>query len=248
MSKTLLTFVASIALIHGLSTTSNAGQTESVDLFPAAEAGQIDVRVIPKNANQATILIENKTDRPLSVKLPEAFVGVMAQIGGQVGGGGGIGVGGGGQQAIGGGGGGGLGGGGLGGGGQFNVAPDSVRRVKVATVCLEHGKDDPSPRTEYVLKPIESFTSDARVIEICKLLGDNAIDTTSAQAAVWHVSAGLSWPQLAQKVKTKHLDGSVELYFNPQQLAQAARVVQAISMKQQDDAPRTAPEPYYGKN
>ncbi len=237
MLKHTAALFAVITLNFALSARTSCAETpELVELFPAAEAGQLEVDLIPKNSNQATILIRNKTDQPLTVKLPEAFVGVMAQIGGIGGGGGiqggGIGGGGGGVQAVGGGGGigGGIGGGGLGGGGGvFNVAPDSVRRVKIATVCLEHGKDDPKAKMDYVLQPIESFTSDARVIEICKLLGTGTIDTAAAQAAVWHVAAGLSWQELAQKVKTQHLNGSVDLYFTPAQIQQAARIVQAIS-------------------
>lgn len=238
MLQQVLARFAIAALVVGISSGWNyAGQPEVVDFFSAAEAGQLDVDLVPKSANQATILIRNKTDQPLSVKLPETFVGVFAQgVGQGIGQGAGVnnvGAGGGGVQAVGGGfggGGGGFGGGGIGGGGGiFNVAPDSVRRVKVATVCLEHGKDDPKAKMDYVLKPIESFTSDTRVIEICKLLGSGTVDTAAAQAAVWHVSAGLSWQELAQKVRTQHLNGTVDLYFSPAQIEQAARIVHAVS-------------------
>ncbi len=58
----------------------NANQ-ETVDMFSAMEKGQIAVKLIPKDSTQSRIFIENKTDKPLSVKLPETFaaVPVLAQ-------------------------------------------------------------------------------------------------------------------------------------------------------------------------
>ena len=54
-------------------------------------------------------------------------------------------------------------------GGMFNVAPERVRKFKVGTVCLEHGKKDPNPRVPYELRPIESFTSNTKVHELCAM-------------------------------------------------------------------------------
>jgi hypothetical protein len=79
-----------------------------VGLFEGMEDGRLEVTVIAKDANGGNLLIENKTDKPLTVAMPEAVVGVhvLKQF---AGGGGGM---------MGGGGMGGMGGGGLGGGGQ----------------------------------------------------------------------------------------------------------------------------------
>jgi hypothetical protein len=250
MSKSVFTLATALLLscAHGTLLAQNV-DPRPVPMFVAAETGQIDVRVIPKHANQATIILENKTDRPISIQLPEAFVGVQAQIGGLGGGrgGGGLGGGGGGGQAFGGGGGrGGIGGGGRGGGGVFNLAPESTRKIKVATVCLEHGKDDPKPKMNYVLKPIDTFTSNAQVIEVCKLLGQGELDTLSAQAAVWHLLAELSWDQLAAKVKIEHHDGSVEMFFAPQHIAQAIRLVSLVSQRvASEPSAASTREPYY---
>ena len=224
-----------------------------VELFAAASAGDVGIKFIPKNANQATIMIENKTDRPLSIELPEAFAGVFAQIGGGgrggIGGGGGGLGGGGGAQGVGGGiggGGGGFGGGGggFGGGGAFNVAPAQTRKIKVATVCLEHGKDDPKPKMHYEMQPLTDFTQDERVIEICKALGKGQIDTTAAQAAVWHVTAGLTWQQLANKVKTEHHNGTVDLYFTRQDIHRAVRIVHTVN-QMVGSSLQQEKEPYY---
>jgi hypothetical protein len=106
---------------------------ESVDMFTAMAAGEIEVIVKPKDATQANFIVKNNSDRPLAITMPSAFasvpVSVMKQIngggggfgGGQGGGGFGGGQGGGfgtgGGQGGGGGFGGGQGGGGFGGGG-----------------------------------------------------------------------------------------------------------------------------------
>lgn len=85
---------------------------EEVELFAAIEAGQVSARLIPQNARKGNVLFENKTDKPLTIKLPDAVIGVPvknAQFGGGMGGGG---MGGGGMGGMGGGGMGGMGGGG----------------------------------------------------------------------------------------------------------------------------------------
>jgi len=201
----------------------------SVALFPAVAAGQIEVKMIPKNSAEAMVLMRNRTEKPLRIELPEAFAGVpvLAQFGGGIGGGD-QGFGGGGQGLGGGfgGGGGGFGGGAQGGGGGFfNIGPDRVVKIKVPTVCLEHGKPEPNPRIPYRLQPIESYTDQGDVIELCKMLGRGEIKQTSAQAAAWHLTDGLSWAELAHKVKLRHLNGATQMYFTPSELAQAQRIV-----------------------
>lgn len=92
---------------------------ESVDMFDAMAAGDIEVIVKPKDSSEANFIVKNNSDRPLAIKMPPAFAGVpvMKQIGGGGFGGGGGGLGGGGGGLGGGGGGFGTGGGqGFGGG------------------------------------------------------------------------------------------------------------------------------------
>src|SRR5262245_17005804 len=108
-----------------------ADPTPSIGLFEGMESGDIEVKVIPKDSTEGMITIKNKKDKPLTIKLPEAFAGVPVLAQGLLGGGGGNNNnnnnGGGGNQGFGGGGmmgGGMMGGGGMGGGGFFNVAPD----------------------------------------------------------------------------------------------------------------------------
>ncbi len=56
-------------------------QNETVDFFPAIEKGQIRVRLIPRNARKARLMIDNQTEQPLNVRFPAAFaaVPVLAQ-------------------------------------------------------------------------------------------------------------------------------------------------------------------------
>ena len=118
---------------------------------------------------------------------------------------------------------GGMGGGGMG-GGFFNVGPEKVGKIKVTTVCLEHGKKDPNSRMTYRVVPIETFVKDASVVELCKMVGRREIPQNAAQAAVWHMANGLSWQELASKDRIRHLDGSVEKFFSITEMQLAFRI------------------------
>lgn len=208
-------------------TKSDEPQAEMVELFAAAAKGDIDVKMIPKDATTGQVIITNKTKKPLTIQMPEAFAGVpvLAQL---AGGGGGLGggnqnqqnqgVGGGGFGGGGGGFGGGGGGFGGGGGGLFNIGPEKVGKLKYKSVCLDHGKNDPNPRVPYEMRPIESYVSKGEVIEMVKMLSKGEIDQQSAQAATWHLNNGLSWNELANKIGVKHLNGTTEPYFTAGQL------------------------------
>jgi hypothetical protein len=203
-------------------TKASMADAQSVELFAGMNSGDLKVKFIPKNDTEGQILIENKTKQPLSVKLPDSFVGVpvLAQIG--AGGGGGR------QrnnnqnqnQSVGGGGG---GGGGFGGGG-FNIAPESVGKVKVPLVCLEHGKEDPNTRVPYEIRPTSSYTKDARISELLGMLGQGQLDQRAAQAAAWHFANKMSWAELNAK-KIHHIGGRPdEPYFTPAQLQMATKI------------------------
>jgi hypothetical protein len=210
----------------------------TVEMFEAIKKGDINVKLIPKDSTQCRILIENKTDEPLNVKLPETFAGVpaLAQFGG-----GGAGGGGGrssrsssggssGQNQSMGGGMGGMGGGGMGGGGgMFNVPPEKVGQFKVTTVCLEHGKDEPRAAIPYEIKPLESVTTKAGVRELCQSLGKTEMSQRAAQAAAWHLNNDMTWEELAAK-RIKHANGTSEPYFTQQDL-QAGMKIAAVAVK-----------------
>jgi hypothetical protein len=204
---------------------------QTVEMFAAIEEGDIAVKLIPKDSTECRVQIENKTKQPLNVKLPETFaaVPVLAQIGGVGGAGrrssGGNSNSGGGNQSM--GGGMGMGMGGMGGGmGMFNVPPEKVGRIDVATVCLEHGKDDPRPAIPYAIKPLESFTTKPGVRELCAALGNGQINQRAAQAAAWHLNNDMSWQELAAK-QIHHANGTREPYFSPQEIQGAIKIAAA---------------------
>jgi hypothetical protein len=205
----------------------------SVDMFDAIEAGQIDVKFIPKDSTQANVTITNKTKKPLNVKLPDAFAAapVLAQMGGGLGGGGrpggmmgggqmmGGGMGGGGMM---GGGGGMMGGGGMG-GGMFNVPPEKVGKLKVTCVCLEHGKAEPRPAIPYRIMRISEAKVKEGVRELCALVGAGKIDQRAAQAAAWYLNNGMNWDALAAK-RIENVVGPSDPYFTEDQLRSAMSI------------------------
>jgi len=232
---------------------------QEIELFAGIESGQLTAKLIQKDPFSGNVLIENTTDQPLTVKLPDAVVGVpkhLAQFGaggfgggGQGGGlgGGGLGGQGGGQQQTGGGfGGGGLGGGGQGGGGGFfggggggfgSIPPESVASIPLNTVCLQHGKPDPTSRADYVIVPVDQFSTDPVLHELLKVVGTGKVDRQSAQAAAWHLTDKLSFADLANKA-VQHVGGLPPTpYFTEAQLAQADAMLRHVR-EAAKDAPR----------
>jgi hypothetical protein len=216
----------------------------TVDLFQAMDHGEIKVIIRNKDAADANLIIENKSDKPLAIRMPAAFscVPVMRQGGAGapgLGGGGGMGGGGfGGGQGGGGFGGGGQGGGGFGGGGQggggggfFNIPPGRVGKTSLKTFCLEEGKPDPRSRIEYRIQPLSDLNSDPKIFEMCRMLANDEIAQPVAQAAAWNVANGLSWHQLFVKNRIERMDGSYERYFHPQHLVIAQRVTVASAQR-----------------
>jgi hypothetical protein len=222
----------------------------TIEMFNGIDDGSLEVKLIPKNSKEARIFIKNKTDKPVNVKLPDAFVGVLQQGGGLFGGGGGGvggqgGQGGGGQQSFGGGGGGfgGQGGGGGGLGGFGNIPPDRVGEFRVACVCLEHGKDEPKATVAYVIKPVETFSSDPALKELLTLYGQGEISQPVAQVVAWHIADKMSFQELAAK-EIRRLNGQRYSYFSRDEINAAMRlmgVVQARVKEKAKEKPAASP-------
>jgi hypothetical protein len=216
----------------------------AVEMFKAIADGQIAVKLIPKDATQCRVRIENKTDKPLSVKLPDSFVGVpiLAQFGGQqpLGGNRGSnrgGTSGGGNQSFGGGMGGYPGGGGMMGGGMgmFNLPPEKVGQLEIPIVCLEHGKKNPKPAIPYEIRPVESFTQKSGVKELLQIFGASHLNQQAVQAAAWHLNNDLSWQELACK-RIYYPGGSVRgPYFSPQEIQVGMNLAAAAQKAAQEN-------------
>ncbi len=227
---------------------------EHVDVFAGIEQGILDVKLIPQDALGGNILIENKGAKPLNVDFPPAFIGKqvlkqapaqqqnngnglngLANLTGQAGGGsqiqgGGIGQGNGSNGAPGGnpGGGGPRNGNGFGNGngnGFFSVPTDRIVRVAYRSVCLEHGKPDPSPRMTYRLGKVEEFSDDPVLAETLKIVASGEHDPQAGQAVAWHVANKMSWKKLGEK-SIQHIGHPATRYFSKETLARA----QAIHM------------------
>src|SRR2546421_321197 len=93
--------------------------------------------------------------------------------------------------------------------------------IMIATVCLDHGKPDPNPRLPYTPVPLASYAKDPAIAQLVGLMCAGQIDQHSAQAAAWHIQNGLSWEQLTNKIGIKHINGTTEPYFTPDQLQRA---------------------------
>ncbi len=218
------------------------------ELFSAEAEGLVEIRFIANDSRSAQVILKNTSGKPLSLKMPSAFaaVPVLAQMGmggmggmggmngmggGGMGGGGmgqgmGGGFGGGGMGGMGGGGMGGMGGMGMGGmpaGGAFSIPPEKSKTVKVTTVCLEHGKKEPTNRMKYKLVALDSFSTDPALRAILEGLGRGEVTQKVAQAATWHVANGLSWEQLAAK-KIDRLGRPDDAWFTHGELSLAHRV------------------------
>ena len=176
----------------------------SRDILDAEKEGLVEVKYIPNDSRSAQIVVNNKTNQPLTLRLPAAFVGqpVLAQFGGGQGGGMG--------------------------GGMFSVPPEKTKVVKVATVCLEYGKREPSPRIPYQLAALETFSEDPALAVLLEAFGRGEIPLKVAQAAAWNISSGLSWQQLAAEM-IDHAGGVPDQrYFSNAELFAAQQVVNRV--------------------
>ena len=241
---------------------------ERVELFQGMEDGTLETKVIANGPEGGNLLISNTTDEPVTVEMPTSFVTVhvLKQFGQQGGGFGGGGLGGGGlgggqqgggQQAQGGGGlgGGGLGGGGLGGGGLgggqqgggggfFSIPPEKTVKVPYKSVCLNHGKPDPTPRANRVLVRTEEYTQDPVLRELIGMVATGRLAPQSAQAAVWNRTDNMSWQDLANKYSYGPLGNRLP-YFSRTEL-QGAQMISAtaegrVRERGEDTEPRNEP-------
>jgi hypothetical protein len=241
---------------------------EEIDLWDAMKSGEVEVIYRTKDAYSANVTVKNNSKRHLSIKMPTAFasVPVLAQgvgagqgggglgggagglgggggfggggVGGGQGGGGGFGGGGGGGGF--GGGGGGLGGGGGGLGGQFNIPPGRDGMVSVKTVCLEHGKTDPTPKSKYTIRPIDELNSDPRVKKLIEMLATDQVDHGVAQATAWNIANEVSWDALARKNRVELMGGYTEKFFTLEQVA-AAKVLATRVMNEVEASAKSQP-------
>jgi len=245
---TVVSFVV-LGLVHWVVASppnQATASAQTVEMFQAMRAGQIEVKFIPKDAREATVLIKNKTDQPLTVKLPDAFAAtpVLAQLDA------------GGlrsttststPQAL-GGGMPGMWGGNMGPGmgpgmGPWNIPPEKIAQLKVPVVCLEHGKPDPRPAVPYEIKPLEEFSTTPGLREVLQALGSGLVSQRIAQVAAWHLENGMSFQELASK-QLRFANGVRCPYFSPAEIRAAMQLVAKAKQqaeKHQQPTPSLSP-------
>lgn len=227
-----------------------------VPLFEGLDKGTIASRVSARNAMHVTLYLTNTTTEPVTVALPKAAgaIHVLKQTlgdafdsddGGQSQQGSGQSIGGqfGSQSGF------PQGPGnapnnnfnfnGVPGQNFFSIPPEKTVRLRMGTVCLDHGKPDPSPRKTYVLRPIEELTARNRPLyHLLTRYNARTTDRKALQAAAWHLSNGLSWKELARKQKSNLSPIAATRYFTEGQLKEAVKLVEAAEKKAKE-----APKP-----
>ncbi|MBN2022252.1 MAG: hypothetical protein JW809_05615 [Pirellulales bacterium] len=221
---------------------------EAVGLFEGMEAGKIEARLAPRNARRCRLFLTNKTDQPLSVQLPDAFAGVpvLAQFqnapndGGPrpnapqpVGGPFPPGVGFPNQPGQ------RPGGFNVGDRPFMNLPPEKTLELKLSTVCLEHGKPDPTPSVRYELCPVEKATKAPGVAELLGLMGRSDVSRTVAQAAAWHLANGKTWDELGA-MRTSRLVPTTPVFSKRDLEAARALADEAARLAQARSAPAPA--------
>jgi hypothetical protein len=171
-----------------------------IDLFEAQKANNISIQYIANNEKHGQLIIENKTDKPLSIKLPQSFglIPVLAQVGFNNGGiqpfnnGRNAGFNNGGiqqnsfQQL----------GGGFGNNAFANIKPHGKSVIKTNTICLDYGLRTPNTRSKYTLVKLDEISNDSRLDYAIEKFSNNDITQQTAQVLGWHINSGLSWKDL----------------------------------------------------
>ena len=206
---------------------------ETVEILKARDAGDLAVTVRGQGEDHVKFRVVNKSGRRLNVILPPGLV--AASSAGQAAGG----AAGGGFQSM------GLGtptryNGSFGQfrGGDSDVqagfrslapkpeAPEGIAvgagqtaEFSLPSVCLNFGIPTPTPKDEFRLMDVNEYTPDLRVRKALRSLSTLGTSQVVAQAVMWNVANGMSFPQLAmQNVRP----------INPYELSVAARFIEAL--------------------
>ena len=193
-----------------------------VKLFDVMQAEQVDVKLVQKDEASGNLFIENKFGKPINVQMPEAFVGVhvLNQFLDNNQNGQGNGQSQGGQST----------GGAASNNSQqgpiFSVPPGKIVRIPVKTVCLEHGRPEPSSRMEYRIFPVEKFSRDPGLFELLAAVGRGKTPQKVAQAAAWNLASKKSWKELAA-MKFRRAGSLPDTpHFRADELTQARKLIE----------------------
>ncbi len=219
-SRILASCVCSMIAFSSLLFAQQAAKSsaETVPLFQGIQEGKIEAKIIFKDRKKATVTLANKTDKPLNVNLPEVIGAspILAQLGQKDNNNneGGL------QDMM-----------GALGQRNFMIPPEKVVREDAIAVCLEHGKKDPNPKTDYQIKPIGELTAKPEVIELGRLMTlKEFADHEIIQMAVWMINNNMTPQQLGEDT-WKSATGKKSPAYSRAQLKTAAALAQFVTEK-----------------
>ncbi|MCH9653086.1 MAG: hypothetical protein K0U86_07120 [Planctomycetes bacterium] len=207
-----------------------------VELFTGIKNQKLATRVYPMSAYNSSVFITNLTQQPLTVKVPPAVssVHILAQVGqdkGLLDGlldnpqsqkgksqsvGGNLSPVGNNQK--------------LDFQGLFTIPAEKTVRLRLRSVCLEHGKPSPSSLKTYELRPIESEVKDEALVLILKKFDPRYDDWEMVQAIAWHLSSHMNWRELANQKKNLSIGGGIP-QFSSAQLMNAKKIVEMAQIQ-----------------
>jgi hypothetical protein len=112
----------------------------------------------------------------------------------------------------------------------------------MTSVCLEHGKVNPTSSMTYKLVRPSDYSDKPELAELCKQVGSGRLEQGAAQAAAWSISSGMSWQELANEMYD-HIGEPDEPYFTPTQLRSAQGIVSHVKVLAAEAAKKKAAEP-----
>jgi hypothetical protein len=242
-------------------TSTAAAANGAAELFSAIDKGTVEVKVVVRDQYHARVILRNKTDAPLTLRLPDAFAArpVLAQqnfgfpstgqnqnqgqsqpqaVSGPFGS----------QSSS-------QGfnfGSGQGQGANnnffgnnnnvFNIPPESVRSVRVACFCVELGKPNPRSIHSYELVKFDEVGGDPQLAALFERYARGDLDREAVQAAVWHVANEKSWDELGKLTRRVALNADAPIFTRRQ--LEFARDLVAYAARQAAEHPeRYAADP-----
>jgi len=212
-------------------------------VWPISDNPSLRIRIERDSLDQDTrddkhsmVRIKNSTEQPITVRLPEAFVGEPVPYDrGQSGY----------TQTV--------------GGSFYDETPGAMSReddaatlrvepgkeveLPVRTVCLDPGLPPPRPDLPYQMRPIKSHAANPALRELCRMLRRPGTNQNAAQAAAWYLDDGLSWAALGA-LRTPSPQGRLIPVFTSSDIRQAKQLAaKAISLAQQRQR-RRDPQPH----
>lgn len=108
------------------------------------------------------------------------------------------------------------------------IAEGQTIEVTVPSVCLNYGAPTPTARNEFQLVTAEEYSEDPRVGMALKALHAVGTSQKVAQAVMWNVCNGLTFPQMSSRVRN---------HLNLHEIALAARFVRLMNSSAGDVDP-----------